>query len=116
MTIRERYALEFAKVLLQDALIGARKLDEVSRDKGEDGNESTAVCEDFYYIASEAAQMADTLAVALKDETPGWKCRHDDEFDYTPCRAGLKEERIAECAEDVAAAVDASIRLVSPKG
>lgn len=115
MTLRERYALEFAKVLLQSDLRRAYADDAISRENGEDENEVGLVAEDFYYTACQAARMADALAVALKDEPPGWVYKHDDTQKYSGCRAGVREERMAECAKDVAAAVEASVRLVSPK-
>lgn len=114
MTIRERYALEFAKVLLHADIRRAEIADAASVENGEDPKEYASVIEDFYITACQAAGMADALAVALKHETPGWRFMHDDSNDYTGCRAGIKEERIAECNEDVGAAVDASSRLVFP--
>ncbi len=115
MTVRERYALEFAKVLLQADLRRAIKADEVSEENGEDAKEYGMVVEDFYYTACQAARMADHLAVALKDEAPGWQYEHDDSRDYSGANAGVKERNIAECEEGVAAAVETSTRLVSPK-
>jgi len=115
MTVRERYALEFAKVLLQADLRRAMKSDEISRENGEDGKETGLVSEDFYYTACTAARMADDLSMALRDEVPGWRYEHDGSSDYSGARAGIKEERMAECAKDVATAVEASVRLVFPK-
>lgn len=112
MTVRERYALEFAKILLQSDLKRAIKSDELSRSEGGDGREEELVISDFYYAACTAANMADDLAVALNDQTPGHRHKEDEDRDYSLCGPGVKESIIADSERSVAAAVSASVRQV----
>ena len=110
MTLRERYALEFAKILFQNDLVRATKVDELSRAKDEDPKEEDAIISEFYITACVAARMADDLSVALKNESPGHAYAHDDNIDYSAALPGIKKERMEECASDVAAAMDAANR------
>lgn len=110
MTVRERFALEFANTILKADLA----LIEKHCEEDEAGEEQTTLMDDFYYTALRAVRMADTLAVALNETTPGEMYQHDDDIDYSATRPGVKEERIAECARDVNAAECSAKRRVFP--
>ena len=94
MTLLEKYALEFAKVLLQDELRRAKD------------NEELEVCsEDFYYTACQAVNMADALAVAIAEHNPGWQYAFDEESWPETASEKAKNEQLKEAKKDIAACI-----------
>lgn len=110
LTIREYFALEFAKVIHQADL----RLAERKADVYEAIEEQTSLCRDFYSTACLAAQMADDLACALKDERPGHRYEMDEEDYKSIENESVAASRKKDEEADVNVCIENATRTVYP--